>query len=137
MEPSLASTTGWLAAALILTAALVPLAHRLFAQRRAIPTSRTITTHLVLGLSATAMALLHTFATLPSLGSPAAIRGGMTAILPAIVAFFVLFAHVGVGLRLRNPRLRDRVRIRRLHVAFALTIAVTVAAHVTALVLVS
>jgi hypothetical protein len=133
----LASCSGWLGAALIVAAALVPLGHRVFMRLRAAPTSRTITGHVVLGFAATAMALLHALAALPALGSPAAIRGGMTALLPAAAAFFVLFAHVGVGLRLRNPRLRGRARLRRWHVILALSIAATVAAHVSALVLAS
>jgi len=131
----LAWGSAWLGAALIVAAALVPLGHRVLVRRRAVPESRAISGHVVLGLAATAMAVLHTFAVVPELGSPAAIRGGMAALAPATVAFFLLFAHVGVGLRLRNPRLRGRVRIRRWHVALATAIVVAVAAHVTALLL--
>jgi len=130
----LVAWSAWFAAGLITAAALVPLAHRAVARRRAAPMSRTITNHIVLGFSATAMAVVHTFAMLPALGSPAAIRGGMTALVPAAAAFFLLFAHVGVGLRLRDPRLRERARVRRWHVLLALAIAATVAAHVTAIV---
>ena len=133
----LAPWSGWLGVALIVAAACVPLGHRALRRRRAVPESRTIATHVVLGFSATAAALMHTFAALPALGSPAAIRGGMTALLPAAAAFFLLFAHVGVGLRLRNPRLKERARFRRWHVVLAATIAATVAAHVVALVLAS
>ncbi len=133
----LAKWSGWLDAALIVAAALVPLGHRLLARRRAVPMSRTIAGHITFGLAATAIALLHTFAALPALGSPAAIGGGMTALVPAAAAFFLLFAHVGVGLRLRNPQLRGRARIRRWHVALALAISTMVAAHVTALILAS
>jgi hypothetical protein len=133
----LASFSGWLGAALIVAAAFVPLGHRVFVHRRAVLGSPAITGHVILGLAATAMALLHTFAALPALGSPAAIRGGMAALVPASAAFFLLFAHVGIGLRLREPRLRNRVKIRRWHVVLAVTIAVTVAAHVTVLVLAS
>jgi hypothetical protein len=133
----LASWSGWLGAALIIAAAFVPLGHRVFVRRRAVPTSGAIQGHVILGFAATAVALLHAFAVIPALGSPAAIKGGMTALAPATAAFFLLFAHVGVGLRLRNPRLRERVRTRRWHVVLAVAIAATVAAHVTALVLVS
>jgi len=133
----LASRSGWLGAALILAAALVPLGYRVFVGRRAVPASRAIQSHVILGLATTAVALLHTFAVLPALGSPAAIRGGMTALAPATAAFFLLFAHVGVGLRLRDPRLRKRVSTRRWHVALAIAIGATVAAHVTALVVAS
>jgi len=131
----LALGSAWLGAALIVAAALVPLGHRVLAQRRAVPDSRAISGHVLLGLAATAMAVLHTFAVVPELGSPAAIRGGMLALAPATIAFFLLFAHVGVGLRLRNPRLRGRVRIRRWHVALATAIVVAVVSHVTALLL--
>lgn len=136
MDP-LAWGSAWLGAVLILAAALVPLGHRVLARRRAAPESRTISGHVALGLAATAMAVLHTFAVVPELGSPAAIRGGMIALAPATAAFFLLFAHVGVGLRLRNPRLRGRVRLRRWHIALATGIVVAVVAHVTALLLAS
>ena len=115
-------------------AALVPLGHRLLLRRRAAPTSRVMTGHLVIGLTASIGALLHTFAVLPALGSPASIRGGMIALGPGAAAFFLLLAHVGVGLQLRNPALRDRVRVRRRHVALALAITVAAVAHVIALV---
>jgi hypothetical protein len=130
----LSSWSGWLCVTLVVAAALVPLGHRALVGRRAVPGSAAIGTHVVIGFAATALALLHAFAVLPALGSPAAIRGGMAALLPATAAFFLLFAHVGVGLRLRNPRLRDRVKVRRWHVALALSIATTVAAHVLVLV---
>jgi hypothetical protein len=133
----LASWSGWLGAALIIAAASVPLGHRALVRRRAVPTSGTIHGHVILGFAVTAVALLHAFAVIPALGSPTAIRGGMTALAPAAAAFFLLFAHVGVGLRLRNPRLRERVRTRRWHVVLAIAIAATVAAHITALVLAS
>jgi hypothetical protein len=87
----------------------------------------------VLGFAVAAIALAHAFAILPALGSPEAIRGGMTALAPGTAAFFLLFAHIGVGLRLRDPRLRERPRVRRWHVALASGIVVTVAAHVVAL----
>ncbi len=130
----LARWSGWLGAAVTVAAGLVPILHRLSRGRRALPGSRAISWHVVLGLSTWVVALLHTFAMIPALGSPAAVRGGMTALLPGAVAFFALFAHVGVGLRLRNVRLRDRVKVRRLHVILALTIVTMIATHVVALV---
>ncbi len=129
--------SAWLAASLIVVAGLVPLGVRVRRGRRAVLGSQPIAGHVVLGLSATAMAVVHTFAIVPALGSPAAIRGGMTALAPATLAFFLLFAHVGVGLRLRNPKLRERPRVRRLHVVLASTIVAAVAAHVTAVLLTS
>ncbi len=92
------------------------------------------TGHVALGLGATALALLHTFGVLPALGSSAAIRGGMGALGPGTVAFFLLFAHVGVGLKLRDPKLKSRAKVRRTHVALAIGIAVAVATHVAVLV---
>jgi hypothetical protein len=130
----LASRSGWLAAMLVVAAALIPLGHRALLRRRAAPGSRLMGGHVVIGLGASIAALLHTFAVLPALGSPASIRGGMTALAPATAAFFLLFAHVGVGLRLRGKVVRDRVRLRRQHFALAIAIVVTVAAHVVALV---
>jgi hypothetical protein len=130
----LAFQSGWVAAMLVIVAALVPLGHRVLLRRRAAPASRVMNGHVVLGFGASAAALLHTFAVLPALGSPASIRGGMSALAPAAAAFFLLFAHVGVGLKLRGKLVRDRVRLRRRHVALALAIAATVGAHVIALV---
>jgi hypothetical protein len=129
----LAARSGWLAAILVVAAALVPLGHRALLGRRAAPLSGPMGGHLALGIGAAVAALLHTFAALPALGSPASIRGGMAALAPAAVAFFLLFAHVGVGLKLRNKALRDRVQVRRRHVALAVAIAITVGAHVVVL----
>ncbi len=125
--------TGWLGAALVAAAGLVPLGYRMVAHRRAAVGSRPVTRHVALGLAAAAAALLHTFAVIPALGSPAAIRGGMLALAPGAGAFFLLVGHVGVGLRLRDPKLRKRPQVRRTHVALAITIVVAVAAHVVGL----
>jgi len=130
----LASRSGWGAAMLVVAAALVPLGYRALLRRRAAPASRAIGLHVATGLAASMGALLHTLAGLPALGSPAAIRGGMSALVPAAAAFFLLFAHVGVGVKLRGKALRDRVRLRRRHVALALAIGIGVGAHVVALV---
>jgi hypothetical protein len=56
-----------------------------------------------------------------------------TALLPGVLAVFLLVAHVGLGLRLRQPHLRDRARLRRAHLIVAATIACAVSAHVLAL----
>jgi hypothetical protein len=125
--------SGWTAASLVVAAALVPLGHRLFVRRRAAPASPVTSGHVLVGFGAALAALLHAFAVLPALGSPASIRGGMIALGPAAAGFFLLFAHVGVGLKLRGKAVRDRVRLRRRHVALALAIAVTVGVHVIAL----
>jgi predicted membrane-bound spermidine synthase len=130
---SLSAITGWLAVALLLTAATIPLSYRVSFHRRAAPASRPIGAHAALGLGTAAAALGHAMAILPSLGSPAAITGGTLALAPGAVGFFLLFAHVGVGLKLRAPRLKDREKKRRLHAALATCIVVAVIAHVVAL----
>ena len=47
--------------------------------------------------------------------------------------FFVLFAHVGVGLQLRNPALKRRASKRRTHVITASLIVLAIALHVVLL----
>lgn len=126
---ALAIWSGWLAATAVALAALVPLVARLRAGRRAAPTSPTIRSHVALGVATAALAFGHTMVVLPALGSPAATGGGMAALLPGVAAFFVLLAHVGVGLQLRDPKLRDRPKKRRVHAATATTIALAVALH--------
>ena len=124
---------GWLAVALILLSASLPLGFRLRAKKRASPDSKPIRTHVWLGISTSAVAFAHSVFVLPGLGSPAALEGGVGgvgALLPGVAAFFILMAHSGVGLQLRDVRLRNRPRKRRLHVATAIAIVVTVAAHV-------
>ena len=53
----------------------------------------------------------------------------MEALGPGALAFLLLVAHMGVGLRLRNPKLRDRARVRRTHLGLATSITIVVAAH--------
>jgi hypothetical protein len=126
----ISAATGWIAYALIASAATIPLGHRILKKRRAAPDSPPINLHATIGISAAAAAGGHTLAILPSLGSPAAVGGGMLAIAPATLAFFLLFAHVGVGMQLRNVKLRDRPKKRRLHLFLATAIILTATAHV-------
>jgi hypothetical protein len=128
-----AAWTGWIAAALLLLAAAVPLGHRWIHGRRATPGSRTLSGHVVLGLTTAVVAVTHATCILPMLGDAAVVRGGSAALLPGVLAVFLLVAHVGLGLRLRQPRLRDRVRLRRTHLIVAATIATAVSVHVAAL----
>ncbi len=121
--------SGWLATVAIVLAAAVPIVQRLRAGKRAAPGSPTIRLHVVLGLTTAAFAFAHTLAALPALGSPAAIGGGVAALLPAGAAFFLLVAHAGLGLQLREVRLKDRVRKRRMHTTTAVLISVAVAVH--------
>ena len=125
--------SGWFATTAIVLAALVPIVQRLRAGKRAAPGSAPIRLHVTIGLATAALAFLHTMAVLPALGSPAAIAGGLFAMLSAGAAFFLLVAHAGLGLQLRDPKLRDRARKRRMHTTTAVLIALTVAIHVTLL----
>jgi hypothetical protein len=118
---------------LLVAAASIPLGHRLLLRRRAAPESRPIGLHVVLGLTTTAVCLAHAMAILPALGSPGAVAGGMLALAPGAAAFFVLFAHVGVGLQLRAPRLKTRAQKRRLHAMLAAGIATLACVHVVVL----
>ena len=125
--------SGWLAAAAIAAAALVPIVQRLRAGRRAPPGSPPIRLHVLIGLATAALAFVHTMAALPALGSPAAIAGGIFALLPAGAAFFLLIAHAGLGLQLTDPKLRKRTEKRGQHTTTAVLIALTVSAHVVLL----
>lgn len=130
---ALARWSGWIATVAIVFAWLVPIVQRARAGRRAAPGSAPIRLHVFVGFTTAALAFLHTIAALPALGSPAATGGGMAALLPAGVAFFLLVAHAGLGLQLREPKLRERARKRRMHLTTAILITATVAAHVLAL----
>ena len=125
--------SGWLAVGLIVLAAMMPLAHRIVARRRAAPDSSTTRVHFAIGTLAAAVAFAHTLVVLPALGSPGAVGGGMAALLPGGAAFFLLVAHAGIGLQLREPRLKGRVAKRRTHVATALAIAAAIGVHVLVL----
>lgn len=129
----MATWTGWLAAVAIVVSALVPLGHRLRTGRRGAPASPTIRAHVALGFATSMLAFAHTMTVLPALGSPAATGGGMTAILPGVVAFFLLVAHAGLGLQLRSEKLKNRAEKRRAHLATAISIALAVAIHAVVL----
>jgi hypothetical protein len=130
---AIAVWTGWFATTAIVLAALVPIVQRIRAGKRAPPGSAPIRLHVTVGLATSALAFLHTLAVLPALGSPAAIGGGIMALLPAGAAFFILVAHAGLGLQLRRPVLKERMRKRRMHTATAILIAVAVTIHVALL----
>lgn len=125
--------TGWLALVAIVVAATIPLATRLRLGKRAAPGSAPIRAHVVLGLVTSACAFAHTLVVIPALGSPAATGAGMTAIAPAGLAFFLLVAHAGLGLQLRDEKLKTRAKTRRSHAITAMLIAVAVSVHVIAL----
>jgi hypothetical protein len=125
--------SGWLATVAILVAVLVPIVHRLRAGKRGAPGSPPIRLHVIVGLATAALAFGHTFVVIPALGSPAAIGGGVEALFPAGAAFFLLVAHAGLGLQLRDPKLRDRAKKRRMHTTTAILIMIAVGIHVALL----
>jgi hypothetical protein len=127
--PSLAQLSGWGALAVVLAAGMVPLVTRLRMRARAAVHSPPMRVHIALGLTTTAAAAAHTLTALTALGSPEVVGAGTLALLPGALAFLVVIAHVGIGLQLREPKLRDRVRKRRLHLVTASTLLVLVAAH--------
>jgi cytochrome b561 len=129
----MASLSGWLAAALIVIAALLPLLFRMRAGKRATPDSPTIRTHVAVGLLTSMATFLHTGLVLPELGSEAAVGAGAIAFVFGAGAFLVMVAHAGLGLGLRNPKLRDRPQRRRRHVTTGILLTTLVAAHVVLL----
>jgi hypothetical protein len=125
--------SGWLATSAIVIAATIPLATRLRLGRRGAPSSTAIRTHVILGLGTSAVAFIHTLLVIPALGSPAATGGGMTAIAPAGLAFMLLIAHAGLGLQLRDEKLKTRAKTRRSHATTAIAIARAVSIHIVTL----
>ena len=121
---------GWIAVLAIALSATIPLGFRFRMKRRAAPDSTPIRFHIALGTVTTVMAFVHALFGLSDLGSSAALGGGFMALMMGGVAFVLIIAHAGIGLQLRDIRLRDRVRQRRRHVATALAIAAAVIAHV-------
>ena len=122
--------TGWLAVLLVAGAAALPLMTRLLQGKRAHLDAPAIRAHVLMGLAVAAVAFGHALTVVPALGSPEAITGGTLALAPGAAAFCVVVAHVGIGLQLRNPRLRERAKKRRLHLATASTIVILAAMHV-------
>lgn len=129
----MASLSGWIAAALIVLAACVPLIYRAREHKRATPDSSTIRAHVLLGLATSIAAFTHTGLILPELGSEAAVGAGALAFVFGAAAFLVMVAHAGLGLGLRNPKIRDRAQRRRRHVTTAVALSAMVLAHVVLL----
>ncbi len=125
--------TGWLTIALIVGAVLLPIGQRIRTGKRAAPDSRVTRTHVIFGVSVVVIAFVHTLAIVPNLGSPSAVAGGMLALLPGGIAFFLLMAHAGIGFQLRNVKLRDRAQKRRTHLMTATAIGIAAAVHVVTL----
>jgi hypothetical protein len=121
---------GWIGALSIALSAAIPLGFRWRAKKRAAPDSKPIQFHVVLGTITTVLAFVHALAALSDLGSSAALGGGFMGLMTGGIAFMLIIAHAGIGLQLRDIRLRDRVRQRRRHLATALAITAAVTAHV-------
>lgn len=121
--------SGWLTAACIVLAAIVPILHRLRNARRAAPESRTTAVHVALGAGVAVLAFTHALFSLFALGSESTIESGDLALAAGGGAIFVLVAHAGIGLQLKNPKIRDRAKKRRIHVGTATTIVVLVIVH--------
>jgi predicted membrane channel-forming protein YqfA (hemolysin III family) len=121
---------GWIAVLAIALSATIPLGFRFRMKRRASPDSTPIRFHIALGTVTTVMAFAHALFALSDLGSSAVLGGGFMALMMGGVAFMLLIAHAGIGIQLRDVRLRDRIRQRRRHVGTACAIAVAVMAHV-------
>lgn len=129
----MALLSGWLAALAIVIAGAIPLATRWRQGKRGAPTSQPIRAHVVLGLVTSAFAFGHTILVIPALGSPAATGAGPLAIAPAGLAFFLLVAHAGLGLQLRDEKLKTRAKTRRSHAMTAAAIVVAVGIHILTL----
>jgi hypothetical protein len=102
-------------------------------KRRASPHSKLIGIHIVIGTATAFAAFTHTLFAMMSLGSSSAIGGGNAALLAGVGAMLVLMAHIGIGLRLREPKLRRRPEVRRRHMAAAITISALAIGHISML----
>ncbi len=130
----MATYTGWIAAALVPLAAVIPLWIRLRQGKRALPSSPSTQWHVIVGMMVAAVAFAHTLTAVLALGSASAVAAGDLALLAGAIAFVVLLAHTGLGLQLRKPKLRRRAEIRRQHWTTATLIVLAIAAHVVLLV---
>ncbi len=122
--------SGYLAFGLVLVAGTVPLGYRWRHGRRAAPASPPISLHVRLGVATAGAAFAHGLFALMQLGSSRAITAGNLALAAGAGALLVLMAHVGIGLQLRDPKLRTRQATRRKHLATALTITALAITHV-------
>ncbi len=128
----MASWSGWAAAALMLAALLFPIVHRIRFARRAELTSPWVTFHFGVGLGAALLGFLHPLTAVIDLGSPEAVGAGALGLGAGGVAFVILLAHAGLGLKLRDPKLKSRPASRQKHLVTAILIVVAVTAHVVA-----
>jgi len=126
----MAFASGWLTLGLVLLAGVIPLGYRWKIGRRADPQSRPISMHVTLGIATAAAAFAHALFSVMSLGSAKVVAAGNLALALGGAALLVLMAHVGIGLQLRNPKLRKgRKPLRKKHLVTAITITLCAIAH--------
>lgn len=128
----MATITGWLAVAAFVIAALLPISTRVRFKTRAELKHPSVQNHVLLGMVALALGSIHPLTALFQLGSPEAIGGGNVGLALGGVAFVILISHSGLGLKLRDPKLRGRPRSRRAHVITATLLSVAAVAHALA-----
>ncbi len=133
MELTISTLSGWATITLITAAGLVPLVARMQAKKRLPADSAPTRTHVLLGMCVCIVCFLHTGVALPNVGAPGAAAGGMLAMIPASLGFALLIAHAGLGLQLRRPKLKDRIRKRRMHTVTASVIFLAACTHVAAI----
>ncbi len=125
----MAAYSGWLAAALVPLAALIPLLVRMRRGKRAAPGEPPVRLHVVIGLVVAGTSFVHTLLAVLALGSPQAIAAGEVALGMGALAFVVLLSHTGLGLQLRQKKLRRRSDKRRQHVITAILITIAIGLH--------
>lgn len=125
----MAAYSGWLAAALVPLAALIPIIVRLRRGKRAAPSEPPVRLHVVIGLIVAGASFVHTLLAVLALGSPQAIAAGELALGMGALAFVILLSHTGLGLQLRQPKLRKRGDKRRQHLITATLITVAIGLH--------
>ena len=124
-----AIATGWVAMGLVVIAAVVPLGYRLWRRRRPAPRSPTISWHVIVGIGTALAAFVHAVVGVTSMGSERSIAAGNLPFAAGAAAVLVLMAHVGIGLQLRDPKLKLRPQLRRRHVITAITIGAFTLIH--------
>ena len=125
----MAVVSGWVTIAFIFVAACLPLGHWLYKGRRASPQSQLTSIHVTIGAIVALTAFVHSLLAVLSLGTSQAIGAGDLGLALGGAGVFVLMAHIGIGLSLRKPKVRNRPAIRARHRLTALTIAVLAIAH--------
>jgi hypothetical protein len=129
---NLATISGWVAVAICFFAVAMPIGFRLRHGRRAELADPSVRRHVALGMTALALGAAHPLTALFQLGSPEAIGGGVLGLALGGLAFVVLISHSGLGLKLRDPKLRGRPASRRRHVVTASLLCLSALGHALA-----